>query len=87
MDANNFFSNEAGIPITNQPNTTWGASFGGPVWIPHVYNGKNKTFFFLGVEHYDDRSSDSSNFNLPTALERGGNFSQSYDISGGASRR
>ncbi len=26
-----FFSNEAGIPITNQPNTTWGASFGGPV--------------------------------------------------------
>ncbi len=75
MDANNFFSNEAGIPIADQPNTTWGASLGGPIWIPHVYNGKNKTFFFLGVEHYDDRSSDSSEFNLPTAAETAGNFS------------
>ena len=73
-DANNFFSNAAGIPITNQPNTTWGASFGGKVWIPKLYDGKNKTFFYLGVEHYDDASSDSSNFALPTAQERTGNF-------------
>jgi hypothetical protein len=73
-DANNFFSNAAGIPIAEQPNTTWGASFGGPIWIPKLYNGKNKTFFFLGVEHYDDRSSDSSQFNLPTLAERMGNF-------------
>jgi trimeric autotransporter adhesin len=83
MDANAFFSNAAGIPITDQPNTTWGASFGGPIWIPHIYNGKNKTFFFLGVEHYDDWSSDSANFNLPTALERAGNFSQSHVSAGG----
>ncbi len=73
-DANAFFSNAAGIPITNQPNTTWGGSFGGRIWIPHVYDGKNKTFFFLGVEHYDDASSDSSNFGLPTVAQRGGNF-------------
>jgi len=73
-DANAFFSNAAGIPITNQPNKTWGGSFGGRIWIPHVYDGKNKTFFFLGVEHYDDASSDSSNFALPTVAERGGNF-------------
>jgi len=75
-DANNFFSNAAGIPITDQPNTTWGASFGGPVWIPKVYNGKNRTFFYLAVEHYDDTQSDSSTFATPTALERQGNFSQ-----------
>ena len=30
-DANAFFSNAAGIPIAEQPNTTWGASFGGPI--------------------------------------------------------
>ncbi len=75
-DANNFFSNAAGIPITDQPNTTWAASFGGPVWIPKVYNGRNKTFFFLAVEHYDDTQSDSSQFASPTLLERQGNFSQ-----------
>jgi trimeric autotransporter adhesin len=76
-DANNYFSNAAGIGITDQPNTTWGASFGGKVWIPKLYDGKNKTFFWLAVEHYDDTQSDSSEFAVPTALERAGNFSQS----------
>ncbi|HEY3936006.1 MAG TPA: TonB-dependent receptor [Bryobacteraceae bacterium] len=79
-DANSFFSNAAGIPITNQPNTTWGASFGGKVWIPKLYDGKNKTFFYLAVEHYDDTQSDSATFATPTALERTGNFSQSKGI-------
>jgi hypothetical protein len=73
-DANNYFSNAAGIPISPQPNTTWGASFGGKVSIPKVYDGKNKTFFWLAFEHYDDEQSDSSNFALPTAAERMGNF-------------
>src|SRR5450432_462788 len=77
-DANAFFSNAAGIPITDQPNTTWAASFGGRIWIPKVYDGKNKTFFYLGVEHYDDWSSDSQAFNFPTLLERSGNFSKSF---------
>jgi hypothetical protein len=81
-DANNFFSNAAGIPIADQPNKTWGASFGGKVWIPKIYDGKNRTFFFLGVEHYDDWSSDSSNFNLPTLAERGGDFSHSFYSNG-----
>jgi hypothetical protein len=74
-DANAFFSNAAALPIADQPNTTWGGSFGGRIWIPKVYDGKNKTFFFLGVEHYDDRSSDSQAFNLPTQAETVGNFS------------
>lgn len=79
-DANNFFSNAAGLPITEQPNTTWGASFGGKVWIPKLYDGKNKTFFYLAVEHYDDQQSDSSNFAVPTLLERAGDFSQSGGV-------
>ncbi len=82
-DANNFFNNAAGIPIANQPNDTWGASFGGKVDIPKVYDGKNRTFFWLAVEHYDDTQSDSSQFTAPTALERVGNFSQSFARGGG----
>jgi hypothetical protein len=81
MDANSFFSNAAGIPISEQPNSTWGASFGGRVRIPKLYDGKNKTFFFLAVEHYDDQQSDASTFATPTALERVGNFSQSIGAS------
>jgi hypothetical protein len=85
MDANSFFNNAAGSnadgtpksPITDQPNTTWGASFGGKVFIPKVYDGRNKTFFYLGLEHYDDTQSSSSVFAAPTALEKGGDFSKS----------
>ena len=76
-DANNFFNNAGGIPIANQPNDTWGASFGGPVSIPKVYTGKNKTFFWVAFEHYDDTQSDSTVYAAPTALERQGNFSAS----------
>src|SRR5258708_858489 len=78
-DANSFFNNAARVPITPQPNDTWGASFGGKVKIPKVYDGKNKTFFYLGFEHYDDTQSSSSLLPTPTALERVGNFSKSFN--------
>ncbi len=81
-DANSFFNNAAGVPITDQPNTTWGASFGGAVKIPKLYDGKNKTFFYLGFEHYDDTQSSSSVFATPTSLEKAGNFSQSLNSDG-----
>ena len=45
--------------------------------IPKLYDGKNKTFFYLGFEHYDDTQSASSTFVTPTALERVGDFSKS----------
>ncbi len=47
MDANSFFNNAGGIPITNQPNSTWGASFGGRVFIPRSHaDGETQTFFY-----------------------------------------
>ena len=81
--ANNYFNNAAGLPLPEQPNRTFGASFGGPVRIPRVYNGKNRTFFWLAWEGYDDTQSNSSQFYTPTALERAGNFSQSKAKAGG----
>ena len=82
--ANNFFNNAAGIPLPPQPNRTYGASFGGiPIVIPHVYNGKNRTFFWLAWEGYSDTQSNSSQYTTPTALERVGDFSQSKAAGGG----
>ncbi len=81
-DANSFFNNAAGVPITDQPNDTWGASFGGAVKIPKIYDGKNRTFFYLGFEHYDDTQSSSSVFAAPTAAERMGDFSKSLNPDG-----
>lgn len=81
-DANSFFNNAGRVPITEQPNSTWGASLSGPIFIPKVYDGRNKTFFSAAIEQYDDTQSGSSTFYAPTALERAGDFSQSFNANG-----
>ena len=81
-DANSFFNNAGGVPITDQPNDTWGASLGGRIWIPKLYDGKNKTFFYLAAEHYDDTQSSSSVFATPTKAEKIGDFSKSLNKDG-----
>jgi hypothetical protein len=75
--ANNFFYNQSGAARPDQPYYTWGGSFGGPVVIPKVYNGKNKTFFWIVTESYRQHSPLSDSYAVPTALEAQGNYSQS----------
>ena len=75
--ANNFFANRAGQAIPDQPFKNYGDSLGGPVWIPKVYDGRNKTFFFITTEGYRQFDAASSTMPVPTALERTGDFSQS----------
>jgi len=78
--ANNFFYNASGRPRPETPFYTWGASFGGPVVIPKVYNGKNKTFFWVATESYRQQSPLSDGYALPTTLEATGNYSQSSAV-------
>jgi hypothetical protein len=80
--ANTFFNNRNGTPITDQPFRNYGGSFGGPVYIPKVYNGKNRTFFWIGFEGYRDTQAASREQYTPTALERMGNFSQTLNSAG-----
>ena len=50
-NANNYFSNLAGQPRSKFDLNVFGGNFGGPVWIPHVYNDSRKrTFFFVNEE-------------------------------------
>ncbi len=79
---NNFFNNAAALSLPPQWNYTYAFALGGRVWIPKVYDGKNKTFFWLAREGYDDTQSNSSQLYTPTALERQGNFSQTFTQSG-----
>jgi hypothetical protein len=55
IDANNFFNNARNIarPIYKQHD--YGFSVGGPVVIPKLYNGKNKSFFFVSYEAFRNR--------------------------------
>ncbi len=80
---NNFFNNAAGLPLPPQWNYTYAFALGGRVWIPKLYDGRNKTFFWLAREGYDDTQSNSSQLYTPTALERQGNFSQTLAQGGG----
>jgi hypothetical protein len=77
----------AGEPFTNdgdghllrprQRRNDYGASLGGPVEIPKLYNGHDKTFFFVNFEQF--RETDVYNdlpLTVPTTLMRTGNFSQ-----------
>ncbi|HEY2471354.1 MAG TPA: carboxypeptidase regulatory-like domain-containing protein [Terracidiphilus sp.] len=52
LDANNWFNNAATpqVPREKERQNDFGGTLGGPVWIPHVYNGKDKTFFFFSYE-------------------------------------
>jgi trimeric autotransporter adhesin len=80
--ANTFFANRAGQPIANQPFRDWAFSLGGPIIIPKVYNGRNKTFFFASDESYRQQDGSTTVLSVPTALERTGNFSQSFTKAG-----
>jgi hypothetical protein len=55
---------------------TFGGSIGGPLSIPHLYNGHNKTFFFFDYEGNRRRTSQAEQYTVPTALERTGNLSE-----------
>jgi hypothetical protein len=64
----------------------YGWDFGGPVVIPHMLNGRNKLFFFISQEYYRQLVPQAASVNIlvPTAAERGGDFSRSVDGSGRA---
>ncbi len=84
--ANTFFNNRSDTPIIDQPFRNYGGSFGGKVWIPKVYDGKNKTFFWVGFEGYRDTQAASTRFFTPSAEERVGNFSNTRVSAGGPLR-
>ncbi len=54
----------------------FGASLGGPVWIPHLYNGHNKTFFFFAYEEYHNTQTlNNGTITVPTTAYRNGDLS------------
>jgi hypothetical protein len=52
-----------------------GVSVGGPVWIPGLYNGRNRTFFMYTFEDVHWRRSQGGSYTMPTLAERRGDFS------------
>ena len=61
----------------------FGASVGGPIWIPKIYNGKNKSFFFFAYEGFRNRAGATDIIrSVPTPEMYQGDFSKWVDAQG-----
>jgi carboxypeptidase family protein len=79
MDARNFFSPKGTAFPTFRLNQ-FGGSLGGPIVLPKIYNGKDRTFFFVDYEGYRRDSQQLLLGNVPTVKMRSGDFSETAAI-------
>jgi hypothetical protein len=82
LDSNTYFSNRSGTPLPSFERNQFGGSVTGPVWIPRLYNGKDKTFFLFSYEGLRQGTETEVTTTVPTALQRTGDFSQTFNSSG-----
>lgn len=75
LNANDFFLNAANQPRPPWTQNQFGANAGGPLVIPHVYDGRDKTFWFFSWEGFRLRTATPFTTTVPTADERAGNLS------------
>ena len=78
LNASTPYSDSATNPNKNRPRSRrndFGFTFGGPVYIPKVYDGRDKTFFFFTFEEYREATTASTQITVPTQAMRQGNFS------------
>lgn len=82
MAANDFFINRAGRPRAPFRFNQFGAAVGGPLVIPKLYDGKDKTFFFASYEGLQWVRGLISTGTMPTLREREGDFSEGRNSAG-----
>ncbi len=71
LDANTFYNNLRSVPLSSFKRSQYGGTFGGPV-------RKDRTFFMSSYEGLRQRSFSSRTTTVPTALERAGDFTQTF---------
>ena len=84
FDAVNFFDNKAGNGKVQYGDHRYGATVGGPVVIPRLYDGHNKTFFHYSWEGstFGQPATTNQVSTVPTAAERAGDFSALLKLGG-----
>jgi hypothetical protein len=77
LNANSFFSNKNGLPKDNNRQQQWGFDVSAPVRLPHVYNGKDKTFWMFSYEGISNSYPKSTGalYTIPTDAQKNGDFS------------
>lgn len=85
LDATPFFLNAAGKQKAEFRQNQFGFTLGGPVVVPRIYNGRNKSFFFVHYQGTRIREGSTAVTNVPTAAERGSGYSDFQDLIAGQS--
>ncbi len=82
LDAANFFENLGGVPKAHFVWNEFGGTVGGPIYIPHFYDGRNRTFFFAGYDGSRLRLGTTLNGNAPSPaqIQTATNLVQSQSI-------
>lgn len=82
LDANEYFDKRAGLSVPPFKMNQFGFAVGGPVVLPKIYNGHNKTYFF--VDYQGTRRIQGTTFitTVPTDAQREGDFSNTYNAAG-----
>lgn len=76
LNANSYDNNANGVGRPKQRLNNFGGTVGGPVWIPKLYDGRDKTFFFVSFEKTKKANfSTNGATTMPTASELNGDFS------------
>ena len=76
LGASNYFTNAAGQPKPELRFNEWGFNVGGPIVIPHIYNGKDHAFWFFNYEGYRFSQGETVDVTVPTLKMRSGDFSE-----------
>jgi hypothetical protein len=82
FNANGWYNDHVGNKRTPTHGNQFGFSVGGPVTVPKVYDGRNKTFFFTNLEWDPSVNPDNLTATVPTTAMLGGDFSHLVDQSG-----
>src|SRR6267378_2642555 len=76
LNANSFINNASKLPRNLDRENDFGFNLGGPIWIPKLYKGTNRTFFFFNYEGYRFTQGENVRVTVPTAKMRTGDFSE-----------
>jgi hypothetical protein len=81
MDANSWQNNYFGYNRPAHTEDQYGFEVDGPVYLPHIYHGRNKTFFMFNFEHFKQVLPNFQTYDIPNAAWMQGDFSNFVDSS------
>jgi hypothetical protein len=80
FNANDYFANQTGTPRPAYHQNQFGGTVGGPLYLPKLYDGRNKTFFFFDYQGTRINTPSASTSSVPTAAMHSSNFTNFQDF-------